>query len=90
MDHDDDRNRNGNFRPAQRQHLPRACVRSLSLQQHPVADPGIPKSLIKSGDHSENGRCIMRNHDLVSDGFLAITAAGFLLLCSSLVAIAFN
>jgi hypothetical protein len=91
MDHDDDRNGNGNFRPAQCQHLPRARVRSLSLQQHPIADPGIPKSLIKSDDHRErNGRCIMRSHDLVSDGFLAITAAGFVLLCSSLVAIAFN
>jgi hypothetical protein len=32
----------------------------------------------------------MRSHDLVSDGFLALTAAGFVLLCSSLVAIAFN
>jgi hypothetical protein len=29
----------------------------------------------------------MRNHDLVSDGFLALTAAGFVLLCSSLLAI---
>jgi hypothetical protein len=62
----------------------------VSLQQHPFADPAIPKSLIKSGDHRKNGRCIMRNHDLVSDGFLAITAAGFVLLCSSLVAVAFN
>jgi hypothetical protein len=32
----------------------------------------------------------MRNHDLVSDGFLTLTAAGFVLLSSSLVAIAFN
>lgn len=32
----------------------------------------------------------MRSHDFVSDGFLAVTAAGFVLLCSSLVAIAFN
>jgi hypothetical protein len=31
----------------------------------------------------------MRNHDFVSDGFLAITAAGLLLLCSSLLAFAF-
>jgi hypothetical protein len=29
----------------------------------------------------------MRNHDFVSDGFLALIAAGLLLLCSSLVAI---
>ena len=32
----------------------------------------------------------MRNHDFVSDGFLAITAAGFMLLCSSLLAAAFT
>ena len=30
----------------------------------------------------------MRTHDFVSDGFLAVTAAGFVLLCSSLLAIA--
>jgi hypothetical protein len=30
----------------------------------------------------------MRNHDYVSDGFLALTAAGFVLLCSSLLAMA--
>jgi hypothetical protein len=32
----------------------------------------------------------MRNHDLATNGFLALTAAGFVLLCSSLLAIAFN
>jgi hypothetical protein len=32
----------------------------------------------------------MRTHDFVSDGFLAVTAAGFVLLCSSLVAMAFS
>jgi hypothetical protein len=32
----------------------------------------------------------MRHHDLVSDGFLALTAAGLVLLCSSLLAMAFN
>jgi hypothetical protein len=32
----------------------------------------------------------MRNHDLVSDGFLALTAAGLVLLFSSLLAIAFS
>ncbi len=32
----------------------------------------------------------MRNHDLVSDGFLAVTAAGFVLLCSSLLVFAFG
>jgi hypothetical protein len=62
----------------------------VSLQQQPSADPQIPKSLIKSSDHRTNGRCIMRSHDLVSDGFLALTAAGFFLLCSSLVAITFH
>jgi hypothetical protein len=90
MEDDDDRNGNGNFRPAQRQHFPRARVRGVSLRQHPRAEPEIPKSLIKSGHHRENGRCIMRNHDFVSDGFLAVTAAGFVLLCSTLVAIAFH
>ncbi len=33
---------------------------------------------------------MMGNHDLVSDGFLALTAAGFVLLCSSLLAFAFS
>jgi hypothetical protein len=32
----------------------------------------------------------MRNHDFVSDGFLAVTAAGFVVLCSGLLAIAFS
>jgi hypothetical protein len=32
----------------------------------------------------------MRNHDLVSDGFLALTAAGLMLLCSGLLAFAFG
>lgn len=31
----------------------------------------------------------MRNHDLVSDSFLALTASGLVLLCSSLVVLAF-
>ena len=31
----------------------------------------------------------MRNHDFVSDGFLAVTAASLVLLCSGLLAIAF-
>ena len=31
----------------------------------------------------------MRNQDLVSDGYLALTAAGIVLLCSSLLALAF-
>jgi len=37
----------------------------------------------------ETERLPMRNRDLVSDGFLALTAAGFVLLCSSLFAYAF-
>jgi hypothetical protein len=32
----------------------------------------------------------MRNHDLVSDGFLAVTVASLVLLCSGLLAIAFG
>ncbi|MEH2569875.1 hypothetical protein V1289_009502 [Bradyrhizobium sp. AZCC 2289] len=32
----------------------------------------------------------MRNHDIVSDGFLALTTASLVLLCSSLIAFAFN
>lgn len=32
----------------------------------------------------------MHSHDLVSDGFLALTAASLVLLCSSLLAIALN
>jgi hypothetical protein len=38
----------------------------------------------------ENGGYVMRNQDIVSDGYLALTAAGFVLLCSSLLAFAFN
>jgi len=32
----------------------------------------------------------MRTHDLVSDGFLALTTASLVLLCSSLLAFAFS
>ena len=32
----------------------------------------------------------MRNNDLVAGGFLAVTVAGFALLCSSLLAFAFS
>jgi hypothetical protein len=32
----------------------------------------------------------MHHHDFVSDGFLAVTAAGLVLLCSGLLAIAFT
>jgi hypothetical protein len=37
-----------------------------------------------------SGRCTMLKHDFVSDGFLALTAAGLVLLCSSLLAVAFG
>ncbi len=32
----------------------------------------------------------MHNHDLISDSFLALTAAGLALLCSTLIAFAFT
>jgi hypothetical protein len=32
----------------------------------------------------------MRTNDLVAEGFLAVAAAGFMLLCSSLLAFAFS
>ena len=32
----------------------------------------------------------MRNHDFVSDGFLALTAASLVLLCSSLLTLALS
>jgi hypothetical protein len=32
----------------------------------------------------------MRNHDFMSGGFLALTVAGLVLLCSGLLAIAFS
>ena len=51
--------------------------------------PKIPKALINSDEHL-SGRCIMRNHDIVSNGFLALTSASFVLLCSGLLAAAFG
>ena len=44
----------------------------------------------KFGRSIESGRCTMGNHDLVSDGFLALIVAGLLLLCSGLLVIAFS
>jgi hypothetical protein len=44
----------------------------------------------KFGRSIESGRCTMRNHDFVSDGFLALIVASLLLLCSSLLVIAFS
>ena len=48
---------------------------------HPVQTELAP------GEH--RGWQVLRNHDLVSGGFLAVTAAGLVLLCSSLLAFAF-
>jgi hypothetical protein len=39
---------------------------------------------------STTGRCTVRNHDFVSDGFLALIAACLVTLCSGLLVIAFN
>ena len=47
------------------------------------------KALINSDEHL-SGRCPMRNHDIVSNGFLALTTASFVLLCSSLLAVVFG
>jgi hypothetical protein len=56
-----------------------------------VCQQGDSEIFNKVGPSSiESGRCIMRNHDFVSDGFLAVTAAGLVLLCSSLLAAAFS
>src|SRR5216683_7738686 len=45
---------------------------------------------IEAVSSTPSGRCTMRNHDFVSDGFLAVTAASLVLLCSGLLAIAFS
>jgi hypothetical protein len=37
-----------------------------------------------------DGRCTMRDHDFVSDGFLALIVAALVLLCSSWVVLAFR
>jgi len=44
----------------------------------------------KFGRATHTGSFIMHNHDLVSDGFLTLTAASLVLLGSSLLAFAFN
>ena len=48
----------------------------------------IPKALRNSDEHQKR-RVYMNDHDLVSSGFLALAAAGLVLLGSSLLAIAF-
>lgn len=51
--------------------------------------PEIRKVLINSDEHL-SGRCLMRNYDIVSNGFLALTTASFVLLCSSLLVVVFG
>jgi hypothetical protein len=65
------------------------AVRHLfARQQHSSADSEI---FNKFGPTSFTDRgCSMRNHDFVSDGFLALIATGLVLLCSSLLVIAFS
>jgi hypothetical protein len=51
----------------------------------------IPKSLINSDQPTlATGGSTMRNHDFVSDGFLALIATCLVLLCSSLLVIVFG
>ena len=45
---------------------------------------------IETVTSTPNGRCMMRNHDFVSDGFPAVIAASLVLLCSGWLAIAFS
>ena len=54
----------------------------------PVSVRLIPKALRNSDEHQKR-RVYMNDHDLVSSGFLALAAAGLVLLGSSLLAIAF-
>ena len=66
----------------------------LGLEAYPRQRDASPlweirKALINSDEHL-SGRCIMRNHDIVSNGFLALTTASFVLLCSSLLAVVFG
>jgi hypothetical protein len=48
------------------------------------------RGTIEAVSSTPSGRCTMRNHDFVSDGFLAVTAASLVLLCSGLLAIALS
>jgi len=45
---------------------------------------------IETVTSTPSGRCMMRNHDFVSDGFPAVIAASLVLLCSGWLAIAFS
>jgi hypothetical protein len=62
------------------------------LMPHPATrrKKPIPKFLINSDAASRAAGDTMRNHDFVSDGFLALIVAGLLLLCSILVVIALH
>ena len=51
-----------------------------------LATESFPNFFTGSDKHGDSK---MRNRDLVSDGFLALTAAGIFLLWSSLIAYAF-
>ena len=63
----------------------------LNLERLPQPDAKADSEIFnKFGRNIESGRCTMRNHDFVSDGFLALIVAGLLLLCSGLLVIAFS
>lgn len=66
---------------------PEALGRTASITSFRTADGRF--QMVRPNIENESGRCPMRNHDPVSDGFLALTAGGLVLLCSSLVALAF-
>jgi hypothetical protein len=57
----------------------------------PATDAKVDSEIFnKFGRSIESGRYTMRNHDFVSDGFLALIVAGLLLLCSGWLVIAFS
>src|ERR1700730_3920703 len=64
-----------------------ACPNATPAKRNPPPQKPIPESLINPDQHGAIGRCTMRNDDFVSDGFLAV--AGLVVLCPSLLAIAF-
>ena len=53
-------------------------------------DSAVQHIVLFARAQDKSRRCTMRNHDFVSDGFLAIIAASLVLLCSGLLAIAFS
>ena len=79
-----------------RRDFPRSCVRGYPLAGVTAAAACVASFQVARSENfnqfgraSEVGGCAMRNRDLVSDGFLALTAGGMALLCSSLLAFAF-